>query len=220
MAERIIAHLLECSAEYKRRALRPRVAWDCLGAETWAGICKQLAGRVWGMDEATALRTLIAIRDGDYSSMQGSEGAIGWYASMDMWTQMAEIVDPIAMEQVGYIVLRESRASGNLKGPPEQQEAYCRYLGTNLYMDGLRRGRSDGTTFGWVLDESDEAWAARKQAWFARYHPGILIREDRERWDSGASYTRVISSVGDFLAANCILPADVVHWLPAYPEVA
>jgi len=216
MSETLRQHLLHCSDEYKSRAERPRVAWDCMAAKTWSDICLTLADRVWGMDDETALRTLIGLRDRD-PGIDTSRGGIAWYAGYDHWAQMQRIVDPVARENRGYILLCESRASGHLKGPPEQQEAYARYLGINQCVSSIRRGMSDGTTFGWVMNESDEAWALRKRAWIERYHPDIQITGDR--WN-GDDYSPKITTVGEFLAADCVLPEGVTHWLPAYPAVA
>lgn len=90
-------HLLSCSADYAERAVNPRVAWDCLGADTWAKACADIAADIENMDDGEALAHLAQLRQRALSS-DGSDG-LSCYVAMDTVKQLDRIIGSISATQ-------------------------------------------------------------------------------------------------------------------------
>jgi len=216
MSERIITYLTERSAQFQRRADCPRVAWDQIGAEPWAKACLDLAERVRGMSDEAALAALFAIRDDIKAPdlLESERGALpGWYYGFDFEKTMTDLLDPIGNERVGYIALQE-RVHTKADGSKVIEEIYKRERHVNGVVSVLRRGRSNGTTFGWLYDETDEAWAERKRVWFSRYNSGVWVTRGgyHGHWaPEGRNFIELLGTVESYLAGGCAPPRELTR---------
>jgi hypothetical protein len=184
-------HLLQCAAEYSRRAAHPVVAWDCMGAATWAGRCRELAAAVSEMSDTAALTYLQECRAGasGQASKLGFSRPLSFIVGFDLVREMDKIVDPIAREKRGWIAV--STSGGLDDGKLSTRPSYRRMLETNHCVGFC--GRKER--------ESDDAWSARRVAWLGKYHPDVLVicRDSGYGWGlDGGQCTSVLGSVQEF----------------------
>lgn len=208
----VSAHLRACRDDYRRRAHRPVVAWDCLGAATWGDVCDRLADDVdeLGLTGERAIGFLKA-KAKEASDASGDMRGIGLVVSLDLVRQFQIIMDPIARDPVGWIKVRGHREHFGREGVEGMPE-YRRMLGTNncvayLKRDwGESRGRFGSTNPRTPRIEAEDAWEARRVAWLARYNPGIQVIHGEGGWivdpteDRGASYTPLYGTVAEHMA--------------------
>lgn len=204
----VVAHLRACATDFDERACNPRVAWDSLGAAAWAGVCTRLAGEIaeLGLDHDAAvahLKTCAARMRGRADG--GGSGGWGMVITMDAWTRMDEIIDPVARDRMGWIELighREHFGRHALEGLP----TYRRLLGRNRCVAVLTRehrvlNRRGGDGIDEVVVEDGAAWEARRAAWLGRYHPAVPVVHAEGGWersgDGGAHpYSPLMGTVG------------------------
>jgi hypothetical protein len=184
-------HLLACGQRYAQRAANPVVAWDCIGAKTWAGRCETLAGEILDMTEQDALAHLIRRRDHDSHRSPSKLNTSPWafLVTIDLVREMDTIVDPIAREHRGWV---EVTTTGGLdNGKMSIRPAYRRMLGINHCVSYCGRER----------DESDQAWQERRVAWLSQYHPNIHVtcRDHGYGWGlGGGQCTSLLGTVREF----------------------
>lgn len=184
-------HVLACAQNYAKRAANPVTAWDCLGAKAWAGRCEDLANEVLGMSEEDALAHLIRRRDSGKHLSWSEPNTSPWsfVVTLDLLQHMDTIVDPIAREQRGWIEV--SSYGGLDNGKLSSRPSYRRMLGVNHCVSYCGR----------KLDESDQAWNARRVAWLSQYHPNIYVmsRDGGYGWGlGGGQCTSLLGTIGEF----------------------
>lgn len=194
----VAAHLRACAARFNERDRRPVVAWDCMGAATWAKVCNAIADEIesLGLAGEQAIGFLKAkahqARTGaDAKSQKG----LGFLVSMDAWTKFDEIIDPIARDRRGWIEVSGHAEHFNRIGI-DNIPTYRRMLGSNQCVATLtrewreeRRPRyadHNAPRRCWV--ESDEAWEARRLEWLGRYHPDVWVVHKEGGWERDADF--------------------------------
>lgn len=179
-------HLRAESARYAARHANPRVAWDCLSAETWAKHTARWAAECEGMTNEQGVAFLTSIRDG----VRHPETGMGFMVGLDVWKQIGILIDPFDKNPEGFIVKRRPNRPF--------EEIYVRYIGLNADRGYLRKGKAipNKGPFAWDDHEDKSAWAARKAAWFARYDPYIPVTDDHHVRDF--EFFSILGRAGDF----------------------
>jgi hypothetical protein len=184
----VIARLLECAEDYAARALRPRVAWDQMGAETWSRHC-----RAWAVDFAGLGDAEIITRIRAFQNRTTEASGLGFMVGIDLFTQIDRILDPVDQAKpVGYIELTRSLNSA------DDRPQYRRMLGVNHCVAGLMRGLPKPYSTFERLPESDADWLERRRAWLARYHPDTCVVRTSLYNADGSAY-QLVGRVRDFI---------------------
>ena len=195
-------HILRFQEKYARRAREPLVAWDCLGAERWAQDLAALAQEVESMSEEQALAHLQALRrEADRLPLQGQNS---WGLVSTMWHchKLDELIDPVARECVGWIVLGTHGGLNN--GKMSTRPGYRRMLDVNHCVAACGRER----------DESDEDWLAHRDAWLAQYHPDVPVVRDNRAWsEDRTQYTAFVGTVKSLRATEHLVEPNLVEGL-------
>lgn len=191
----VAAHLLDCAAKYANRAAYPVVAWDCMGAATWAGRCRELAAAVADMSEFEALHYLQECRAGApaQASKVGYSRPLSFIVGIDLVREMDRIIDPIAKEKRGWIAVCSH--GGLDDGVISTRPGYRRMLDTNHCVGFCGRERG----------ESDDAWRTRRLQWFSQYHPDVpvICTELGYGWGlDGGRCTSILGTAQQFSATD------------------
>lgn len=208
----VSAHLRACRDDYRRRARRPVVAWDCLGAATWGDVCDRLADDIdeLGLAGERAIGFLKA-KTKEASDASGDMRGPGLVVSLDLVRQFQLIMDPIARDLVGWIEVRGHREHFGREGVEGMPE-YRRMLGVNNCVAYLKRDWSESrsrfgsTNPGTCRIETEDAWEARRVAWLSRYNPGIRVIHAEGGYaidpvdGQGARYTPLYGTVAEHMA--------------------
>lgn len=188
----VIDRLLECALDYEKRALSPRVAWDQMGAETWGKTCRRWFDTYKDVaDKAAGDREIItkmrAIQASDPKAATGFEMIV----SMDVWTQIDRILDPVDQDVVrGWIEVDSSH--------DDDRPRFRRMLGVNHCVAGLMRGLPKPYSMFERLPETDADWLARRRAWLGRYNPNTWVVRT-SRWSNDGQATQLVGRVCDVI---------------------
>jgi len=210
----VVAHLRACQTDYIARHRTPRVAWDCMSAETWSNTCGRLAEEIetLGLTGDQAIGFLKGRAHAMRTRADAGVTGLGMIVSMDVWREMDAIIDPIARDRRGWIELsghREHFGREGLDGLP----TYRRMLGANTCVSTLtrehtevRRGRyADPSEPRRFVIEDEAAWEARRQAWLGRYAGDIWVVHREGGWHRDADattsirYTPLYGTVADHM---------------------
>ena len=193
------AHLLTQAQHYAGRAKNPVVAWDCLRAQKWADRCLTLADEVAGKSDEAALAHLKCFRAA-VATKDTNQTGWGFYAVFSDLRELDALIDPIARERTGWIVL--GTHGGLDDGKRSIRPGYRRMLGINHCVASCGRERG----------ESDDAWLARRDAWFAQYHPDVKVIRDHTAWSADRTeYTHIVGTAGDVRLLRHLVERDVAE---------
>lgn len=193
------AYLLSEARQYAERAANPVTAWDCIGARRWSETCMKLAVNVEGKTDEDALTHLKAVRAALYGVEHPNTGW-GFYAIFSDIRQLDAIIDPIARDLTGWIVL--GTHGGLDDGKCSTRPGYRRMLGINHCVSSCGRERG----------ESDDAWLARRDAWLARYHPHIKVIRDHTAWsEDRTQYTSLVGNVAEIRKMRHLVERDLAE---------
>jgi hypothetical protein len=199
---KVHAHLLACAANFAERSRKPRVAWDCMGASTWAKLCETFATEVAAMTDEQGIAHLQAKRATMLNrDFKGGDGLPGWYLQMDTLSRLDEIIDPIAKERRGWIEIDSmTDIDGTIRvGRPY----YRRMLGINQQVASLLREKG----------ETDDHWLTRRAEWLGTYHPQVWVIRNgawvHEEGDfRGREYTQIVGTVAAFIEMHHLTEND------------
>lgn len=198
----VVAHLRACEARFNERALRPVVAWDCLGAASWSRACRMLAAEIEsaGLTGEQAIGYLKAKAHEVRTRTADMDRGIGFLVGLDAWTRFDEIIDPIARDRRGWIEVRGHSEHFGREGV-EGMPTYRRMLGVNHCVASLsREWKEESRRRGFHQTplpadapracriEPEDSWEARRLEWLGRYHPGILVIHAEGGWERDARH--------------------------------
>lgn len=176
------SHVLQEAEKYAHRAKSPVVAWDCLGAKSWAEELRGIAQHIAPLSHEEGLAHLQELRAKVDEMPLSSDW--GLLAAISRRHLLDELIDPVAREPNGFIVL--STWGGLDDGKKSVRPAYKRMLGMNHCVASCGRERG----------ESDRQWLERRDTWLARYHPEVRVIRDNTCWsEERAQYTAFVCNV-------------------------
>jgi hypothetical protein len=180
-------HVLQEADKYAHLAKNPVVAWDCLGAERWANELCDIAQHIAVLSHEEGLAYLKELRAQVDTMPLSSDW--GLLAALSRRQQLDELIDPVAKEPNGHIVI--STWGGLDDGKMSVRPAYRRMLGVNHCVASCGRERG----------ESDAQWLERRDAWLAQYHPEVRVIRDSACWtEERAQYTAFVCNVQELRA--------------------